>query len=54
MSEVSRQEDGRDAVHDVGGIALDNVVGVFDNQHGAEEWLLDHALKAEANDNASM
>lgn len=48
MLEVLQQKDGRYVVRDVGGIALDDVVGVFDSKREAQEWLLDHSLDAEA------
>lgn len=51
MMEVLQQEDGRYAVRDVGGIALDDVLGVFDSREEAEGWLLNHVLQAdEGND----
>lgn len=48
MMEVLRQEDGRYAVRDVGGVALDDVLGVFDSREEAEGWLLDRGLQADA------
>lgn len=50
MMEVLQREDGRYLVRDVGGVAIDDVLGVFDSRREAEEWLLDRSLKVEASD----
>ncbi|NPD66784.1 hypothetical protein HN018_25500 (plasmid) [Lichenicola cladoniae] len=47
MMQVLQQPDGRYAVRDIGGIALDDVLAVFDSRTEAEEWLLDHALQGD-------
>ncbi len=45
MMEVLRQRDGRYAVRDIGGVALDDVLAVFESLHEAEAWRLDRALR---------
>ncbi len=50
MMEVVRQEDGRFAVCAIGGSALDPVLGVFDTQEEADEWMLNQSLLSEDND----
>ena len=55
MIEVQQQHDGRYSVRDIGGIALDDVLGVFDSREQAEEWLLDRSLRAdEENDGLNV
>ncbi|WP_419728862.1 hypothetical protein [Lichenicola sp.] len=47
MMQVQKQADGRYVVRDIGGQALDDVLGVFASRREAEEWLLDRALRAD-------
>ena len=49
MIEVTQQDDGLFAVRDVGGQALDDVLGLFTSRREAQEWLLDRNLRSEAN-----
>ncbi len=50
MLEVVQQADGRFAVRDIGGRSIDDVVGVFDTQREADEWMLSRTLTDEGND----
>lgn len=48
MLQVVRDPDGRHAVRDIGGTAMDDVLAVFDSCREAEEWLLDRTLQVDA------
>ena len=48
MIEVLQQDNGLFAVRDVGGRALDDVLGLFKTQGEAEEWLLNRNLQSDA------
>ena len=50
MMEVVRQEDGRFAVCSMGDRSLDPVLGVFDTQEEADEWMLNQTLLGEGSD----
>jgi hypothetical protein len=45
MMEILRQRDGRYAVRDIGGAALDDVLAVFESLQEAEAWRLDRTLR---------
>ena len=47
MLEVVQQADGRFAVRDIGGRQIDDVLGVFDSQREADEWMLNRTLTGE-------
>ncbi len=47
MLEVVQQADGRFAVRDIGGRSIDDVLGVFDTQREADEWMLSRTLTNE-------
>lgn len=51
MFKLQQQPDGRFAIRNIGGRALNDLLSVFDSRREAEEWLLDRSLRAHETDN---
>ena len=49
MMEVVQQGDGRFAVREASGDSLYDVVGVFNSQREADEWMLNETIVQEQN-----
>ena len=49
MLEIFKQDDGKFAVRDTAGTTLDDVLGVFDTQVEADEFILNESMLREEN-----